>query len=119
MTKSRGERRKKPRAKGIAGLAVGLASQGRSADIIDISLSGLRFTTDEPIECMTQLVMTLVVPATNPSSGEKSTDVQCKGAVVRCEPSGPDEDCSFDVAVFFTSLDDAARETIEEYVQTQ
>ena len=118
MTKSRSERRKKPRVKGVAGLAVGLASQGRSADITDISLSGLRFTADEPIEYMTQLMMTLVVPVTHTSSGKQPTDVQCEGAVVRCEPIGPGENCQYEVAVFFTLLDDAARKTIEEYAQT-
>jgi hypothetical protein len=119
MTKSRGERRKKPRVKGVAGLAVGLASQGRSADIIDISLSGLRFTADEPIECMTQLMMTLVIPSTDTSSDRQSTDAQCEGAVVRCEPIGSGENCQYEVAVFFTFLDDSLKKSIEEYAHTQ
>lgn len=118
MTKPKEERRKKPRARGAPGLTVGVKSQAPSADIRDISLSGVRFAVDEPIEFMTRLIMTLVVPGADASSDETAGGVHCEGAVVRCEPMDSGENSRYEVAVFFTQLDETAKKAIEEYVQT-
>jgi len=117
MAKPKNERRKQPRAKGTAGLMVGLKSQTPGTDIRNISLSGLCFTVEKPIEFMTQLIMTLIFPTEIASARESNGAVQCEGAVVRCEPLGSDTSNSYEVAVFFTHLEDGAKAAIEEYVK--
>ena len=119
MAKPKEERRKLPRVKGTVGLLVGMESQSPTTDIRDISLSGISFITDSPIEFMTQLMMTLVLPTVDASSkGSKGADsrVQCEGAAVRCEPVGVDGE-SYEVAVFFMHLDETAKAAIEKYVR--
>ena len=115
MAKPKEERRKQPRVKGAAGLMVGVESQSCTIDIRDISLSGVSFVTDTPIEFMTQLMMTLILPVAGASDSPDGR-VQCEGAVVRCEPTSEDGD-RYEVAVFFVHLDETTRATIEEYVK--
>ena len=116
MARPKKERRKQPRARGTAGLMVGVEPGTPNADIKDISLSGISFTVDNPIEFMTQLMMTLTFPAESGSSRGSDESVRCEGAVVRCEPADADDD-SYEVAVFFTHLDGTAKTAIENYVR--
>ena len=115
MTKPRTERRKQPRVKGTASLMVGEDSQSSTIDIRDISLSGVSFIADTPIEFMTQLVMSLILPVSD-APGNPDGRVRCEGAVVRCEPTDEDSD-RYEVAVFFMHLDETTKATIEKYVQ--
>jgi hypothetical protein len=119
MGKPKEERRKQPRVKASVGLMIGVEPQSPSADIRDISLSGISFIVDSPIEFMTQLVMTLVLPAADASSGGSDNPdgrVQCEGAVVRCDPAGADDD-RYEVAVYFMHLNETAKAAIEKYVR--
>jgi hypothetical protein len=116
MTKPAKERRGKRRVTGIKGLAIGLDSQTSAAAIIDISLSGVRFLTQEPVEFMTKLMMTLIISGDGSAPKASGTGVKCEGAVVRCEPAGSGEDDKYEVAVFFTHLDEEAEKTIGGYV---
>ena len=118
MAMPKKERRKQPRAKGTTGLLVGLESQTPGDDIRDISLSGVCFTVEEPLEFMTQLMMTLIFPTENAPAQESGGAIQCEGAVVRCEPIDSDAGNNYEVAVFFTRLEEAAKAAIEEYVKT-
>ena len=111
------ERRQQPRAKGTTGLMVGVESMTPSTDIKDISLSGVCFTVGEPLEFMTRLMMTLIFPSEVSPADEPGSAVQCEGAVVRCEPTESGEDDSYEVAVFFTHLEETAKVAIEEYVK--
>ena len=116
MTKPAKERRRKRRVTGVEGLAIGLDSQTSAAAIIDISLSGVRFLTQKPVEFMTKLMMTLIISGDGSAPKTSRTGVQCEGAVVRCEPIGRGEDGRYEVAAFFTHLDEEAEKTIGEYV---
>jgi hypothetical protein len=119
MAKPKVERRKQPRVRGAAGLRLGSAPHAAGLQVKDISLSGLSFRISRPIEFMTRLMMTLILPIQSDPAGqpETPTSVPCEGAVVRCEPvHGSDVD-QYEVAVFFTHLDDTAREAVEEYVK--
>ena len=115
MAKPKEERRKQPRVKGAAGLVVGVEPQSSTIDIRDISISGVSFFVDTPIEFMTQLMMTLILPIAGASDNPDGR-VQCEGAVVRCEPTSEDGD-RYEVAVFFMHLDETIKATIEKYVQ--
>ena len=120
MAKPVKERRKHLRAKGAEGLTVGVESHAPGVPVGDISLSGVSFTLDAPVEFMTRLMMTLVFPSEHASEQQASAPagVQCEGAVVRCDPVRDGREGRYDVAVFFTHLEDFAREAIEEYVRT-
>ncbi len=120
MTKPRRERRKKPRAKGTGKLLLALESQPPGAQIKDISVSGINFTADAPLEFMTRLVMTIVFPGEKNPGGEPASSggIQCEGAVVRCEPVKGGDEGKYEIAVFFTSLEQSASGAIEEYVRT-
>lgn len=111
------ERREQPRARGTAGLMIGVESMTPSADIKNISLSGVCFTVGRPLEFMTRLMMTLIFPSDISSAEELGGAVQCEGAVVRCEPAGAGNDGRYEVAVFFTHLGGTAKAAIEEYVK--
>ena len=120
MTRPAKERRKHLRAKGAEGLTVGVEPQAPGVPVRDISLSGVSFTLDAPVEFMTRLMMTLVFPSGRSPERQPSAPaaVQCEGAVVRCDPVRDGREGCYDVAVFFTHLEDSAKEAIEEYVQT-
>ena len=120
MAKSRRERRRHPRAKGSVDLLLGVDSRAPGAPVKDLSLSGVNFIVDEPIEFMTRLMMTLVFPSRDAlkKKSSASANIQFEGAVVRCDPVKSGDDEKHEVAVFFTHLDEAARSAIEEYVQT-
>ncbi len=119
MAKPKVERRKHPRARGTAGLRLGAAPHAAGLQVKDISLSGLSFRIGRPIEFMTRLMMTLMLPIQSDPAGrpEAPTSVQCEGAVVRCEPVHGGDAQQYEVAVFFTDLDDTARKAVEEYVK--
>ena len=120
MTKPHIERRKYPRAGGVKDLTVGAEPHVPSVQVINLSLSGLCFRMNHPIEFMTRLMMTLVLPRPHASADRplSSISVQCEGTVVRCDPVCEDNQTRYEAAVFFTHLDDTPRKAIEEYVET-
>lgn len=120
MTKLTEERRRQPRAKGTSGLTVGLGPESATIQVKDLSLSGICFRTKKPIEFMTQLMMTLVFPAASASQSQAANPdtVRCEGAVVRCDHTSAKRENQYEIAVFFTHLDENAKRAIEEYVQT-
>ena len=119
MRKPRAERRKQLRVRGGAGLTVGAEPHVSGVSVKDISLAGLSFITNRPINYMARLMMTLIFPGSSesPDQSNASTRIRCEGAVVRCDPVSGSEGKKHEVAVFFTHLDDVSREAIEEYVK--
>ncbi len=120
MARPKEEKRGQPRAKGAADLLVGVDSQTPGAYINNISLSGINFTVDTPIEFMTRLMMTLVFPDQNSSQGKAvpSRGILCEGVVVRCEPVSENDEERYEVAAFFIHLDEVTKDAIEIYIQT-
>lgn len=120
MAEPKVERRKQPRARGADGLRLGAEPHAAGVQVKDISLSGLSFRASRPIEFMTRLMMTLMLPDYSDQTGrpESPTSVQCEGAVVRCEPAHGGNGNQYEVAVFFTHLDDTVKEVVEQYVKT-
>lgn len=120
MAKPTEERRKQLRVGGTPDLTVSLKSSATAVQVRDISLSGISFRTNGPLEVMTQLMMTLVFPAKSIPTGQAtSKSIQCEGAVVRCDPLNKGNGNWYETAVFFTLLDDTAKKAIEEYVQNR
>ena len=120
MRKPRTERRQQPRVRGVAGLTVGAEPHVKGVSVRDISLAGLSFRANQPISYMTRLMMTLIFPADADSAGHSKKDatrIRCEGAVVRCDPVSGSEGREHEIAVFFTHMDDASREAVEEYIK--
>lgn len=88
------------------------------AALRNLSVAGLSCTTSRPFTEMTQLKLTLDLPATK--EGESPLRLELQGAVVRCRPlrhaTGKRR---FDVALYFLDLTDAARQALTELVRTR
>ncbi|MBI4831628.1 MAG: PilZ domain-containing protein [Candidatus Lindowbacteria bacterium] len=119
MTNGHSERRAKPRARGAEGLTVKAEPNLPAVQVKDISISGVSFRTRHPVEFMTRLMMTLVFPDHFAARGAAGTTAKtkCEGAVVRCVPLYEGNGGHYEVAVFFTSIDEVGREMLEKYVK--
>jgi len=85
-----------------------------SLQTINISSSGVYFRSDHFLEPMTKLALDFEV-AVSGDSGPAT--VQCEGLVVRTTPEAETEGCdAYEVAVFFSFLDDAARDALEQHI---
>lgn len=118
MVKSKTERRKQPRAKAVGGLTVGAKPHLATVQVKDISAAGLCFKNSRPLEFMSRLQMILVIPLcadalVRPEIGE----IHCEGVVVRCERIEDKHGNHYEIAVFFTQMDEAARKAVEKYVK--
>jgi hypothetical protein len=80
------------------------------AETINVSASGVYFTTPTYIEPLTKLRVTLDLV-----SGQAGGAVACDGVVVRVEPEEPDPSVDeYQVACYFTEVSN--REALEAYV---
>ena len=83
-------------------------------ETINVSSAGLYFRSPRYIEPMTKLAMSFDVPMR--SGGQKS--VSCEGIVARITPEAPAADTdSFEVAVFFTDIDNQSRKNLTAYIE--
>ena len=105
------ERRKHTRVAASWPVHLALPEGAFTAELRDISVSGVCFFLDRPIPEMTLLQLNLGIPV---ESGEEVT-IQGEGVVVRCAPLSPHLD-HYEVAVFFNSLPSADREVLAAFV---
>jgi hypothetical protein len=128
------DQRAHPRTTGGFTLSLDLPSpESRGIRVKDISQAGVCCFLDEPIPIMTEVSLRLIIPGAD----NKSTEIECNGAVVRCDPphesvaGAPGTDCAadsanpsprpgpFEVAIFFLDLDEPERGVIERYVRSR
>lgn len=128
------DQRMHPRTTGAFTLSLDLPSaESRGIRVKDLSQAGVCCFLDEPIPIMTEVSMRLVIPGAD----NKSTEIQCNGAVVRCDPhdesvagapgsdrasvsAGPSPRSGpFEVAIFFLDLDEPERGVIDRYVRSR
>jgi hypothetical protein len=105
------ERRKKLRVPASFDLRLDVSGRAGSAKVRDISASGVRCVTDRAMPLMTQVAVTLLIPAV---AGAR--EISCRGAVVRSAPEG--RPASFETAIFFTHMSDADRASVEDFVSS-
>lgn len=107
------ERRQAPRAGAPRDLAMRLVGRPDVLEIRDLSASGVCCTIAQPLAVMTQVHLVLLVPRSGAAPREVPTD----GVVVRCvKNSRGASPTGYEIAVFFTGLDDADRNTLASYV---
>lgn len=119
------ERRKYPRAD--ADFTVSIDTRPHKSEAIpvkDISKAGVCCLMKTPIPVMTEVNVRLQIPREDGST----TEVNCDGAVVRCDghmPSTGDNPKSgartpvYEVAIFFVHVDEEGMEIISNYVYSR
>lgn len=100
-----------------ARLAMEIAVGGDTAEVesLNVSANGVYFVSQLHIPVLTRLQITLELPEDGESSRTRS--VTCDGVVVRSEPEEADERVDeYNVACYFTSIEENDRETLESYI---
>jgi len=93
--------------------------QQASLETLNISSSGVYFKSDHFIEPMTKLEMMLELPVRVDGSIDdiEVATVPCEGIVVRVLPEEEEANCDdYEVAVFFTNIDQAGIQNLEEHI---
>jgi len=108
------ERRGAVRVPARLAMEITIATGERSSvSSLNVSASGVYFTSSCYIAALTKLRMTLTLPLEEGESGPEH--IVCDGVVVRIEPeaSSP-EVAEYDVACYFTEVSD--RDRLESYI---
>ena len=89
-------------------------------ETINVSANGVYFSSRGYIAPLTRVEIVLVLPNTGGGRGGGTREVACEGVVVRTEPESPQEGVSrYDIACFFTSIDETDRTHLESYILSQ
>jgi len=103
------ERRRAARVAATFPIQLGSGDQSRPARLKDLSEIGLCCAANQQIPEMTKVAIEMLLPGTK----QKHT---LEGAVVRCEPMRGKQPPVYDLAVYFTDINDAAKAAIRGYV---
>lgn len=109
MTRITHERRRAPRARADFPIHMTQRAKARPGSVVDISENGLCCTFPEAIREMTQVNIDLQLP-------DDSETHAIEGAVVRCEKRKNVSPPTYEVAVYFTGLEQDARQKLRDYV---
>lgn len=86
---------------------------------LNVSANGVYFSSNVYIPVLTRLDITLDLPPADKTARTGET-VVCSGVVVRTEPEeetpGTDD---YQIACYFTSIDESDKETLESYILKQ
>jgi hypothetical protein len=86
---------------------------------INVSANGVYFSSETFIPELTRLDITLELPRSDEKKSRKDS-VVCTGVVVRTEPPERREGVrAYEIACFFTSIDNADKEILESYILKQ
>jgi hypothetical protein len=118
MTKPIRERRKAPRIP--AKLAMQVAGQDEASvlttESINLSASGIQFGSRVFLSPLTKVALTLLLPPFGRRL-RRERMLRCEGIIVRCEetPTARQKP-RYELACYFTGLEETDRELIEQYV---
>jgi hypothetical protein len=109
---TKAERRQHPRLE--QKLPVNVAADGYDFDTVtnNISCVGAYCHIDKYIPPFTKVAVKLTLPIML-KSGERDSNVECKGVVVRTED---ETSGGFNIAIFFNEIKDAQRNKISHYI---
>jgi hypothetical protein len=100
----------------LSGADEAFPAESITTESINVGAEGVYCQVGHFIAPLTRLHVTMVLPLKNRKGQVKNEIVKAQGVVVRCQPAGT-EAGGYRIACFFTGLDPATRETLEEYVQ--
>ena len=91
-----------------------------SLETINLSAGGLFCTSPTWVAPMTRLALALKLPAPNGHGGGDAV-VRGEAVVVRTEPTSPTpaHTGGYRIALFFSRMDDAHRETLQSYLKSR
>jgi hypothetical protein len=119
MTASKGtERRRAVRVDAQLSLQVHLplADAPTEVETINVSSAGMYFRSPEFVEPMTKLELAFDLPL----GEDEVASVECEGIVVRTQPEVPEPAVeSYEVAVFFTTIDERSHANLELYLESR
>ncbi len=113
------ERRRKVRAPAKLAMEVKLSGKDYArVESLNVSANGVYFTSPTHIPLLTKLMINLALPGSGgPGRGR---EVACEGVVVRTEPETPrDDQGTYEIACYFTSISDDDQEQLETYILGQ
>jgi len=106
------ERRREPRLAVQLPLRFTFAGKTIDTRIVDLSNSGIRFHTPQPLPVLSRMQMTLQLP-----EGKRTTAITIIGVVVRCAEIRGRGKRPFDAAIFFEDVSPAsARTRLQRFV---
>jgi hypothetical protein len=109
------ERRSDPRADRGASQVQAAIPGSTIRHVDNISCSGVLCRMDRNLPLMEKLLVSIDLPGSDETGDARS--LECEGVVVRTEPFVCENDgAEYQVAIFFTHLEDDARQHISEYV---
>lgn len=113
------ERRKAVRIPAKLAMEVKLGGKDSEQVVsLNVSANGVYFFSPVYIPPLTRLKITLVLPAKG--SRESGSHVACEGVVVRTDPEAEQPGIDrYEVACYFTSIPDKAKERLESYILKQ
>jgi len=113
----RAERRHQPRIE--VGLPLKLTIRDATVEtrIQNLSSSGIRFHTPEPLPLMSRVQIALELPESDAGGG--TSHVAITGVVVRCDETDEAAVARFDTAIYFEDLSDSARSRLALFVKGQ
>ncbi len=88
-----------------------------STETKNISANGAYCTVNRPIELMTKLELTLLLPLPNVKV-KKIKKIKCRGIVVRTEKNKENKMHPYRVAIFFHDIDSQDKKTLHSYVNS-
>jgi hypothetical protein len=106
------ERRRDPRV--AVELPLQFTFEGKTIDsrMVDLSKSGIRFHTPQPLPVMSRMQITLGLP-----EGKRTTQITIVGVVVRCAEVRGRRGLPFDAAIFFEDVSPpSARSRLNEFI---
>ena len=86
-----------------------------STAVQNISANGLFCSVSHPIELMTRLKISLLIPLHDSRRKDKK-EILCEGVVVRMERDLENAEFPYRVGIFFNSIDSSDRKFLQSYV---
>lgn len=119
MSESVSDRRAHPRVDTAIDLHVRHGEAGDVARLMtcNLSLGGLYCTSRIRFAEMTRLALRMILPGSGPDAG---APIDIQAVVVRCRevPSRTNGDPRYELALYFTQVDDEAKDRLGRYLDT-
>lgn len=111
------ERRESVRIPAKLAMEIKISDAGATkVNSLNVSANGVYFSSPTFVPVLTKLDITLDLPIEG-ADGVKSENVTCRGVVVRTDPEEESpEQKEYQIACYFTSIDDSDKETLESYI---
>jgi hypothetical protein len=109
------DKRKYPRVKKRVPVKLCFSDSDVITETKNISGNGALCAVTKPLNLMTKLDITMLIPKTAATDDTVKT-IRCKGVVVRVERNGDESEYSHDIAIFFNDIKEPDRKKLTNYI---